>query len=182
MYPVSRSFTKNPCPCLSFSLAWDGPAESFGEVSSGLHSFPRSFLEAGFMQGMEGEEGLLYHQVRPWVLLLRWGPSSQRALCPQLPLAVVTLSSLQKGTMGHCAEHKMGLLFQHPALQLGLGLSSRLPLWVCPQWVRPAEGSAGNSCPRWLKFLTPGLPSSDVVWNWLSSRSHRAELSQGGIS
>lgn len=146
--------------------AWDGPAELFGEVSSDLHSFPRSFLEASSVQGLEGEEGLLHHQVRSWVLLLRWGSSSQRALCPQLPLAVVTLSSLQKGTMGHCAEHKMGLLFQHPALQLGLGLSSRLPLWVCPQWVRPAEGSAGNSCPRWLRFLAPGLPSWDAVWNF----------------
>lgn len=30
--------------------------------------------------------------------------------------------------MGHCEKHKMDLLFQHPVLQLGLGLSSRLPL------------------------------------------------------
>lgn len=40
------------------------------------------------------------------VMLFRWGRSSQRALCAQLPLASAALFSPEKGTMGHCAEQK----------------------------------------------------------------------------
>lgn len=65
--------------------------------------------------------------------------------------------------MGHCEENKMDLLFQHPALQLGLGLSSRLPLGFAHGGQGQQEGLQETRVLGGWGFLPlaclPGMPS-----------------------
>lgn len=107
-WPAPGSFpgaVSSPLLLAAGCQAWDGPAWPFGEDSLSLQSLTGSCLQARAAQGTEGKKHSSAIRCDPG----RYGsggPSSQRALCPQLPLAGAALSSPKKGTMAHCAEQK----------------------------------------------------------------------------
>lgn len=90
---------------LSGRQAWDGQHSCLGRTAKPAE-LPWSMSGDQSCTGRKARQDSSAFRCDPGCCLSGGDSSHKGLLCPQLPLAGTALSSLQKGTMGHCAEQK----------------------------------------------------------------------------